>query len=335
MVAYSGAPAYCGIGIGANVTPTVYIPYETVNPKTDMTEITPKEHRGRLNTSYNTVRTYADGKFDLKGVAYPEMGLEHLLFAALGTKNSTQLGATVAYEHTITEHQSTRPVITAYTGLNTTDATILPEKFANGALEKLSLSIKDKEELKVDASFIGTAIDLDTAKQTATYATNPIPFVFPQLSFKTDVYGGTGVSADTRLTEFQVDITNNYATQQIANGSMTYGERIPTEYSVSGKCTLVFDGLTEYKKWYGAANATSPQTIPYFQNMQVGLLGKNIESTHNYQLLMNFPKVQWTDLDFNRDDDIVKYSFSWVGLEDNVTNKVMDAKVVSRLTAIA
>jgi len=306
MTAYPGTPRWMGLGIeterGTAVTPSIYVPYESFDATQNAEEYSPIEHTGSLNTRRSIIRPYNDSNINIKVDAFPEMILEHALYAALGSKSSAQQGATAAYLHTFTEDSDSRPTFTIMANMTTDDATIVPEEFASCMLNKFSFSTKEKEGAKLDLDFIGYGVNLDTTDQTESYATDPLPFTFNQMKFEREEYGTTPSSLveDARITEFGIDIETGVVAQQVNNQSTSPGEMIHTKMDVSGNITFVFEDLTDYKKWLGGASATEMGTSPYYENVKLTFTGANIASTYDYQLIFYLPKVYFRE--YKRDE---------------------------------
>jgi hypothetical protein len=336
ITGYPNTTRWCGLGIGADVTPSIFLPVSKLSPKPNVSKYQPKERRGKLNQSYAEFKQYITNTVDLTLDGRCGAGLEHLLYAALGAKTSTVQGATAAYKHVITEAQ-TRPVLTLYDGFDASDLAATPMKYTDAILNSLSLAAKSGGELQVSASFNTTPVSLNATAPTKTWPAATTPLLFNDMDFQM-ANAGSAVVVDPNTTDFSCDIKTTVTEKQIGNKSIFPGVRAPTGYTVSGKGSRIFDNKSMLQEWLGSLTATAMQDTFIWKNAQVDFTGPLIASTYNQKLSLFFPYLVLSEVDLT-DDDIVEYSYTWETIENGstpgVNDMLMKAEVTSALTAIA
>ena len=334
---YSNVNKWVGMAIGADATPSIYLPVSKITPKVNQNEYNPKERRGKLNQSFTLLKEYITHTVDLTLDARAGLGLEHLLYAALGVKTSAQQATTTAYKHTLTEDPLTRPVLTLWDGIDTGNAAIKPLKYTNSLLNSLTLSAKSGGELQVQASFNTDPPNDDTTAPTKTFAPAPKPLLFNDMNFQI-ANVGSAVVQDPTMTSFEVDIKNTITEKQIGDMSLFPGVRIPTDYVVSGKGTKLFQNRDLLHEWFGDLLDTGVKDTYIWKNAQVDFTGPKIVDTYYQKLSLYFPYLIISAPTMT-DGDIVEYDFNWKTIENGATpgvdDMLMKAEVTSALTAIA
>jgi hypothetical protein len=315
---------------GTLIAPSIYLLMESLEPKTDITDYIPPERRGKRAKNYTSVRTGTDTKIQLKMDAFPEAGLEHLWYLALGGKTSAIQGAGPAYKHTMTQ-AANLPVASIYKNWESADSGLLPEAYAQCMLDSLSLSVKENDACKVTADFISQPIDIGQTDKTQTY---PVvkPFVFPHMTFKWSDYG-TGVASETRCTSFDMELKNGVKTKFTANNNLYPSVFKATDFEVTGKLGIMFEDRTLQKSFLGGTGSqTTVQKTAILKNVEIEMIGELIASTYYYTQTIKLPRVLISDL--STGDDPVEYQYSITAMEDSVTNKTIDAAVTSKLVSI-
>jgi hypothetical protein len=341
---YSGKAGWAGIGIeatpGTQVDPSVFIPYEDLSTKDDDTIVIPKENRGTFDNAYHVVRTAADGQVSLKFDAFPEMGLEHLMYGLFGAK-STASGGTSVYTHSFTQ-ANTVPTFSVHSGLTTSDTGAtkpIPRVYNYGMVDEVKLDFKEKDTVKVDATIESASVELDTTPATPTYASNnPRPFVFPDLVFKIADFGSSAVQ-DSYVQTLSLDFKKGVQKEWIANGSLGAGVMVPSIFELTGKFSKIFTDMQYYKDFLGAGSPTKFERTLLYKNVSFELTGDTIESsspTTSYSMSITIPKclittndVKWTG------DGMVKNDLDFRAVYDTVSGKTASATIVSGLTSIA
>jgi hypothetical protein len=333
---YTDKVEWFGLGIGGDVDPSIFLPVGELKPSDDTKEYSPKEKRGKLNAKYVSKKTYSTVKIDLKGDMRLDGLLEYLMFAALGTKTSLQQGGTAAYLHTITEN-NVKPLLTLWKGYTTSDGTIVPKKFANAMLETLGLDIKSEGEGSLSASFKADTVDIDTTAKTPAYASDPVPFVFPEMDYKIADFGSTPVAA-TNMTEFSLDIKNTITEKQTSNKSIFPSVRVCSGYEVSGKAGMTFENYNILKEWLGGLTKTSMTPDYVWKNAVVDFTGPLIESTYYYKTSLTIPYFKVNDYS-DPEGDLLEYNYGWEAYEKGsipgTNDFLMKADLTSKLLAIA
>jgi hypothetical protein len=341
MTYYTGKAGLGGMALestaGTKVTPTIFLPYEDLNDENNPTVVIPKEHRGNLDDAYTAVKTAVDGKVNIKMDAFPEMGLEQLLYGVMGTKNTTGNGTSTPYTHALTQ-ATTAPTFTLWSHIVTADSTMYPRYYTNAMLDSLKISIKEKEAMKIDASFLSNAMQLDSSTTlTPTYSANPDPFVFPDLNFKINDYGSTPAQ-NTKIQNVEIDIKKSVKQEWIANGSLGAGAQVPTAFELSGKFSLLFEDQAELKKFMGSATATSFSRTVLLRAVTLEFTGKlipGITPDANYKMTVTMPRVLLNNYKQNyTGDELLKYDFDFRALRDGSTSKTADISIVSKLATI-
>jgi hypothetical protein len=304
---------------------------ESCDPKTTLKEYIAPEKRGKRAKNFTSVRTGSESRLSVKMDAFPEMGIEHLLYLALGSKGSAIQGAGPAYKHTLTRNDYL-PTASFWKNYETVDAGLLPEVYTSCMCDSLSMSIKEEDALKISADFICNPIDISQTDKTPSYTPATQPWVWPQLTFKWNDYPGA-VAAETRCTNFDLDIKNGVKTKYTADGKLYPGIMLATDFEVTAKLGIAFEDRALEKKWLGASNATTPQTTQVLQNIEIGLQGPLIASTYYYQYTIKLPKVLISDLDVGSGEP-AEYGYSLTALDDP-TNGTMSAEITSKLVSIA
>lgn len=342
VVKYVGKAGWAGMAVedpgaeGTAVAPTIFVPYEDIGNSDDQTIVYPTEHRGSLDTTFNAIRTSAENKLSLKMDAFPEMGLEHLLYGVFGDKSVTGDGTATPYTH-VFEQANVPPTFTFHSGITNTES-MFPKVYSNAMLDSFKFSLKEKEQAKVDAEFATAPVVLDTADETPTYsAQDPVPFVFPELKFKWADYG-TGATQDMYIQSVDFEIKKNVKTEHTANNELGPSIFASTGFELSGKFSKIFQNLDEYKKFLGSASATKFVNTVMYKNIELEMEGKAIPGVTpvaKYKLNVVIPRVLVTKSDVKYSgDDILKYDFDFRAMKDNVTGKTASATLISKLASI-
>jgi hypothetical protein len=341
---YSGKAGWAGLGIeatpGTQVDPSVYIPYEDIGTKDEDTIVIPTENRGTFDNAYHVVRTAADGQVSLKCDAFPEMGLEHLLYGLFGAK-STATTATNAYTHTFTQ-ANTAPTFSVHSGLTTADAGAakpIPRVYNYAMVDGFKLDFKEKETVKLDATLESASVNLDTTPATPTYASNnPRPFVFPDLTFKIADFGSSATQ-DPYVQTLSLDFKKGVQKEWIANGSLGAGVMVPSIFELSGKFSKIFTDMQYYKDFLGAGSPTAFSRTLLYKNVSFELTGDEIPSSSpstNYAMTITIPKCLITTNDVKwSGDGVVKNDLDFRAVYDTVTSKTASMTVTSGLSSIA
>jgi len=333
---YTDKVEWFGLGIGPDADPSIFLPVGELKPSDDTKEYTPNEKRGKLNMKYVSKKTFSTVKLDLKGDMRLDGLLEYLLYAALGSKATVQQGATAAYEHTITEN-NVKPSLTLWKGYTTGDGTIVPKKYGNALLETLGLDIKSEGEGSLSASFKADTVDIDTTAKTPVYASDPVPFVFPELDYSIADFGTTPAPI-TNVTEFSLDIKNTITEKQTNDNSIFPAVRVCSGYEVSGKAGMTFENYNLLKEWLGGLTKTSMSPDFVWKNAVIGFVGPLIESTYYYQTLLTIPYFKVNDYS-DPEGDLLEYNYGWEAYEKGsmpgTNDFLMKAVLQSKLVAIA
>lgn len=325
---------WIGMGIGADVTPSIFLPVGSLKPSFDEKSYSPEERRGKLNQKYVSNKTYITAKLDLESDMRLDGLLEYMLYAALGTKVTAQQGSTAAYQHTITEN-NIKPKLTFWKGFK--DSGLAPRKFCNAMLETLNVDIKSEGEGSLKASFKCDTPNINTVDQTLVYASDPVPHVFPEMDYKIADFGTTPVAA-TNMTQFSLDIKNTITEKQTSNKSIFPAARVCTGYEVSGKASQTFENDNLLKEWLGGLTETAMTNKYVWKNAQVEFTGPLIASTYYYKTALTIPYFKMSDYS-DPEGDLLEFNYGWEAFEKGSTpgtnDFLMKAVLMSKLVSIA
>jgi len=232
---------------GEDVAPTSWISAIDENMSEDM-GILAEEEMGQRGPNKPVAGPFA-AKGGFKAYLEPDnMGLV-MKAACMGLSSAVVAGST--YKHTYIP--GTTP--TYLTMAVVTGVTAGQKTYPGYAVQKAKFSFEAKKKVLVDVSGFAKTINLD-ALGSPSFSTLD-PFVFHQATAKIATVGSTIVKNLT------VEIENMFYNDDYILGSQFLGSAPIQGLKVSGAMDMLFDSLTEYKRFLGGDGAqTSPQTAP-------------------------------------------------------------------------
>jgi hypothetical protein len=335
--ARTGLPYVMGMAketvLGTYVAPTCYLKYVTGPWDEGIAEQTIPTHDGTRSPGL-MIRTEAVPQMPLAIPAWPENGLEQLLYGALGNKNAPVPNGSspIAYSHVMPVTQGN-------------PATSLPSwsftEWANGIateaamvhtgcmINDLQLAATGPGVVNLAATIVGNPLDLSHTAPTQTYAASN-PFTFDQLTTLVD-------AVSMKLTSFNLEVNNNIgAGLNLADGTLLNTLRAPGELDISGQLAYPFMDQGDLMKYLGGTGSSTAITnIILDHALTVNFTGPVINGANTYLLSFVFPRIKLTKPTINFDDsgNPITYGFTWTALP--ATNgTLVTATVQSKLAAI-
>ncbi len=256
---YVGQDTSIGFGkegtFGTAVVPSYFPAYETWSPNGKNTPIKRANARRRRGQSYMATGQY-DFSASLRPGAEPDV-LFFLLACAFGAQTIPTLVAspasTVAYNSTLSFGATIPSFTTQFYRVG--DAI----DFSGCMIDTLKLACGPGQELQADFGIVGQTEAINVAPTVPSYSS-----VFPLISEATG--GQIGING-TLLTGPNSPVIKNWSVSlnnNLDKSLRTVGSRFVQGFPlgqrmVSGSLTLSFASSAQYKLFYGALTATSPQ----------------------------------------------------------------------------
>lgn len=340
MSYHFGKTGYVSLPLQANAgtpqaTSNLFLPVnEMPNWKTKITREWPKEYRGTTSeyTNFNTTKINSEGSLSVS--AYPNGGLEHLLYGVLGAVSSSHLGSTAAYLHTFTVDQDP-PIFTLGIGRDELNY----ERFGDCMFGKMSITMEPDSDIKISVDGNGRGGDISETYLTPSYNTER---ALTWLDLSVSLGGST--NCDVR--KVSLDIDRGIKSERTACSTAGYEDnvRYVTTTKVEGSIEMFFQDYTEYEYWLGTPGATEADPDADVDTMDRELVitatGENIVSSpeHDDQLVITVPKIVYDDSTIDMPfDERMAISFDFKGTWDSgqsAGNEIIHATVKSKLTAL-
>lgn len=327
-----------GIGIettpGTYMAPSVFLPYANGDPDLGITDSPFQGHIGYRDSNYMTTRDKVDPKFDLKMPAWPENGLEHLLYLLLGSKVSTELGSGPAYSHVMNQ-ANVLPTcsITKWANIS---GQVEPQAWEGCMVNEMKIDMPQPGLINLDVNFLTRELDLSQTQPTQTFS-GAIPFQFGQCAMQLGTVATPGTLAPfSSPTKFSLDIKNNVSAEHMMDGTLSPNLIVPGPFDVSGHIEFPYADWTELKGYLsGSSTGTSATTTILDRALSITATGANIASTYNYLWSLNLPKLNMKALKINDSDKAaIKYAFDFQGKFNGLTSNTISSTVQSKLVSI-
>lgn len=245
-MAYGTYDAYLGVGKqsakGTAVAPSTFIRYreKNINPTIEA-EFYPEGGGGRKEKFGCKTYHKHDGSFSF--LARPAAsGL--LLHALLGADAVTGSGP---YAHALTP-ADTLPWLTIETG-EVKSSNLILERIQDCVVDSARISGRAGRPVEITLDFLGTQASIQSSAPSITYEADN-PYVFYQGTFTINS------SANTFITEFDIEIKNNVGDVQTVN--VYRDDMLPLKLEVDVSFTLKLTNATLYKSvYYGGGTSVS------------------------------------------------------------------------------
>jgi hypothetical protein len=341
MSYHFGKTGYVALALQANAstpetTPNMYLPVsEMPDWKTKMTTEWPKEYRGTTSeyTTFNRTKINSEGSVSV--AAYPNGGLEHLLYGVLGALSSTQLSSSAAYLHTFTVDQDP-PIFTLGVGRDQLNY----ERFSDCMFGKMDISMEQDKEITIKVEGNGGGGDISETYRTPSYGTER---ALTWLDLAVSLGGAT--NCDVKSVDLTID--RGIKSERTACSTAGYNDNVRyiTTTTVEGSVEMFFQDYTEYEYWLGTPGATEADPNADIDSMDrvltITATGENIVASPDYddQLVITCPKIVYDDatIDMPYDERMtIKFDFKAVWDSTQTTGKeIVYATVQSKLTTVA
>lgn len=340
MAYHFGKTGYVGLSLQANagtpsVTPSVYLPVgEMPDWKTKITTEWPQEYRGTTSEYTNFNRTKINSEGSVSVSAYPNGGLEYLLYGVFGTKSTSQLSASAAYYHTFTVSQDP-PIYTLALGRDTLNY----ERFGDCIFGKMSVSMEQDKEIKISVEGQGSGGSIDQTYRTPSYGTER---ALTWLDLAVSLGGST--NCDVRKVDLSID--RGLKSERTACDTAGYNDNVRyiTTTNVEGSIEMFFQTYSEYQYWLGTPGATTPFPSADVDTMNRALTitatGENIVASPSYndKLIFTIPKIVYSDATIDMPyDERMTVKFDFKGVWDSTKtagNEIISSNVCSKLTTL-
>lgn len=299
----------------AIATPTLYVPTKSIF-KNARKKVYLNEERGSRDENYGVVDTIRMASGSAKGPWYNDSSV-YFLMGFMGAPVTTQPNAGSApnvYLHTF----NLADVPPAMTYIKSYDAAFY--SFPYGATEKLSFNFAgDDKLLEYDASFqalYGTKV---TGPFTTAFST-VLPFAG---SLATVSFGGGATSLEVE--DMKIDLVQKLRLWNGADGSADFTTIYYGGRSVKLDLTLRFDADTFYNKFFA--------TTPTQESIAVTFQGPIIQSTYKQQLVLNFPIVNYDEMEHSLDKENVTLKVKATAMPGVTANSLFNATVQNSIIA--
>lgn len=291
---------------GTIVTPTFYVPFNTISFDDKVTTARETEGLGRIEDSDSNyvVNKYGEGdlEFDLN-----DLNLGVFLTSLLGASPTTSGGPTYAHAYALSNTNTHKTMSLAYQDPDQTKI------FPFTMIDSLEITVEPDGIAKAKASF-KSRVSRDWSTLTPSYTTLGNKFLHQHLVFKTaSNIAGLGAASAVPLKKLTLTISANADFDNVM-GTVEPEAILNHQYSVEGEITL------------------NKQDDTYRQLMLAGTY-KAIDITFNRasdsSLQIQMPRVDFTEWEQDRSlDDIVGQTIQFKGNYDSANA----ASVISTCT---
>lgn len=268
---------------GTPVVPDVFGQVSNYDPAASNSLIIPDTTSGNRSPSCVIAGAY-DSAPSLSIPMVPEDMSPHLIIGTLGSVSSALVGGSSgAYDHTVTQSNTTLPSYTFH--YDTGTAAI---RIPGTVMDTLSLSIEPNNVMSLDVGMIA---------KTSLISTPLVPTYSPIRKYVGYDVGVTfNGSADFNFENITLNYGNGLEGVATLNGTRLIQKVTPGLVTLSGQITVEFDDITKAELFLGSIGATGPEKN--LQNVELvitmtmpDLAATRIEAGFPYQQVITIPKI--------------------------------------------
>jgi hypothetical protein len=248
----------------------------------------------------------------LKMEVEPEGGIGQFLKGTFGTDTLSNVGA--AYTHKFTR-QSTAQLQTYSWWFD--KGAFFPQ-FVGCMIHKFDVVAKAGAWVECESEWVGLGYDSTGTSKTPSYSALQ-PFTFANVAVT--VAGGSVLIYDN----IKITIDNMVKADHLLKGSIYPGVIYSGGMKVNLQADIVFEDVTEYNKFLNGTTTSFTVTITS---------GQNIPTTATpYSLTFTLPNVFYSAAPIPIPKDLLKVSFSAVGVYNTGTTETLDVQLVNSVSS--
>ncbi|RLE67001.1 MAG: hypothetical protein DRJ38_00075 [Thermoprotei archaeon] len=316
MARFIGLAEESSYGNAATIDHWIDVVSESITSDQQMIDV---ETAGLRARRYRVPGPYrVGGSFDM--VVAPD-NITLILKAALGSATTTDSGGG-AYKHEFTP-ADTLPSLTLEI---CPDVGSLSRQVVGVGITSLGFEATAREVLTASVDVIGQKESLVSPSSPTLPSLRPFIFYEGALSL-----GGSDVA---NVEAFRFTIENDIPDDAYVLGSRFLPGLRVQGLTVSGDMDVAFLSWDLYKRFFGSATATEPQTSLESVSLTLTFTGESTgDSTsgyENYKLIAEFPKVYFdtSEANFDRRDRIVQ-SLGWTAIYDSSSGYICKITVIN------
>lgn len=280
---------------GTIVTPTMYVPFNSISFDDKVTTAREEEGLGRIEDSDSNLVTNKYGEGDLE-FDLNDLNLGVLLTSLIGASPNSTGGPTYTHAFTLANTNTHKTISLAYQDPDQTK--IFPFTMIDG----LEITVEPEGIAKAKASF-KSRVSRDWATLTPSYTTLGNKFLHQHLSFKTaSNIAGLAAASSQSLKKLSLKIMANSEFDNVT-GTVEPEAILNHQFSVEGEITL-------------------NKTDDTYRQLMLGGTYKSIEiafnRASNSSLTIQLPRVDFTEWEQDRGlNDIVGQTIQFKGNYDS------------------
>lgn len=324
---------------GVPVTPTTGLRFAKFGLKPNITNGDLNLADGNPGSTF-PYREKAEPNGAMEMPFWPEEGAEIFLKLAFGAATSTRnIPSTgLSYTHEFTQDWDNALSASVYRWAPGMTGVEEPEVWAGAVVKSLELSWNGPGPVDLKVDFDSIAPEYDVSLPSVTHTSAP-PWFWGNMIAKID---GTQNAEITNLTlKIEREIDKQYGAQ--GDGNIAPNIFTPTNWKVTGGLKFPYrdwDELRTYLTGSSTGTVMSPD-LPPDRTLQIINTGSTIETIYKYLTQFDMPRVSF-ETDADRDNDkTIDYDINYTaqkytGVDAGLgTNKILSARMVSKLAAIA
>lgn len=289
-----------------------------------------KGHTGSRGLTDEIIRTKAYAEPEIKDLLRPDASLEQIMFAFFGAGTPTIQGSGPSYktEFTAADELSTFSITH---GFNYSDD--LAKVFTGAVCDNLEFGFSTEESPNITHKWMSNFPKFGVAEPTLTFPTTPA-FKASQLQVLIGEVGSVPTTPLGCFKEGKATLSNNGEIGICAGDTFGIVSKDLGELGVEGSMTTRYVSDMQREWATGSSSGTDVSEDGFARAIRFILTGGNIETTNNYQFILDILNAEITALDPTESgDDAKTFDWSFKGMVDD-TNQKVKATVVSKLTAI-